>query len=136
MVQFTPDLITHVDTIDDQHREIFKRVNEIALMGNNVFTDDKVMATLDFLASYVVEHFMAEEILMIECRDPNYEFHRSEHTNFINYYKKTRDEFNKIGSSVTYMLGLIEYIVSWILNHITVTDKQMAQHVRERRLVS
>ena len=132
MLQFTLDLVTNVDVVDEQHQEIFRRINEMSDMGAKLFTDEEVQSTLDFLGAYVIEHFKAEEDLMIKWDYPKYDHHKGEHEKFLEEFTRFRGDFSKMGSTVSYTLSLVEHIVNWIVTHIKQSDKDMAKHINEQ----
>ena len=134
MLQFTLDLVTNVEIVDEQHKEIFRRINDMSDMGAKLFTDEEVQETLDFLGAYVVEHFKAEEELMIKWDYPRCDEHKNEHTKFLDEFARFRREFNTMGSTVSYTLSLVEHIVNWIVTHIKQSDKDMAKHINEQAL--
>jgi len=134
MLKFTLDLVTNVESVDEQHKEIFRRLNEMSDMGTKLFTDEEVQKTLDFLGEYVVNHFKAEEDLMQKSSYPNYSSHKHEHDKFLESFTKYRHEFQDMGSTVSYTLGLVEHIVDWIVTHIKQSDKEMAKYVNAQEL--
>ena len=134
MLQFTLDLVTNVKIVDEQHKEIFRRINEMSDMGARLFADEEVQDTLDFLGAYVIEHFKAEEDLMIKWKYPNYESHKNEHAKFLEDFTSFRHDFNTMGSTVSFTLSLVEHMVNWIVTHIKQSDKEMAKHINEQSL--
>ncbi|MHB9035807.1 MAG: hemerythrin domain-containing protein, partial [Armatimonadota bacterium] len=56
-VQWTPDLAVGVREIDDQHRELFKRVNDLLEAMSKGKGRDEIAKVVAFLGNYVVTHF-------------------------------------------------------------------------------
>jgi len=83
-----------VKVIDDQHKELFRRVNKLFddVSRGNVTT---VLETLDFLNSYVIYHFSAEEQLMAKANYPELESHKNEHEWFKSEILSIREQVEK-----------------------------------------
>lgn len=119
-----------VKVIDDQHKELFKRVNKLFddVSKGNVTT---VLETLDFLNSYVTYHFSAEEQLMAKANYPEIESHKNEHEWFKSEILSIREQVHKNGLGVSLTLKLNKLLVSWLINHVTKTDVKFAPYVKE-----
>jgi len=120
-----------VKVIDDQHKELFRRVNKLFddVSRGNVTT---VLETLDFLNSYVIYHFSAEEQLMDKSRTyPELESHKNEHEWFKSEILSIREQVEKNGLGVSLTLRLNKLLVSWLINHVTKTDVKFAPYLKE-----
>jgi hemerythrin-like metal-binding protein len=117
----------NIDTVDQQHKELVSRVEHLMETISGKEVRSRLKETFDFLHQYTREHFKHEEKLMLEHDYPEYESHKEEHSMFVkeltDLWKKGED--NTLESS--YLLILIRsQIVNWLLNHIKITDVQMA----------
>ena len=119
-----------VKVIDDQHKELFKRVNKLFddVSKGNVTT---VLETLDFLNSYVIYHFSAEEQLMAKANYPELESHKNEHEWFKSEILFIREQVERNGLGVSLTLKLNKLLVSWLINHVTKTDAKFAPYLKE-----
>ena len=119
-----------VKVIDDQHKELFRRVNKLFedVSKGNVAT---VLETLDFLNTYVIYHFSAEEQLMARSEYPELETHRREHEWFKSEVLSIREQVQKEGIGVSLTLKLNKLLVSWLIDHVTKTDIKFAPYLRE-----
>ena len=85
MAYFTwdPELETGHDDIDSQHRSLFELANALErAIQNDVSGRAEDIALADAvygLVDYVVEHFAAEEALMVACGYPGLGPHRALH---------------------------------------------------------
>jgi len=122
-----------VKVIDDQHKELFRRVNKLFedVSKGNVAT---VLETLDFLNSYVIYHFSAEEQLMARSEYPELEMHRKEHEWFKKEVLSIREQVQKDGLGVSLTLKLNKLLVSWLIDHVTKTDIKFAPYIREEAI--
>lgn len=78
---FVPALYTHNETIDNQHKELIKRVNDLydAIEKGGDAAGEKAKESLEFLTQYTVFHFQAEENLMKTTGYPLFTEHKKIH---------------------------------------------------------
>jgi hemerythrin len=60
-VAWTEELATGIEVIDDQHKELFRRIDGLLEACKAGKGREAVAGVLAFLENYVVEHFAAEE---------------------------------------------------------------------------
>lgn len=61
-----------VDQIDEQHKELFKRVDQLFEAGKNQKAKEYIGELLDFLDDYTKKHFQEEEQYMQRIQYPEY----------------------------------------------------------------
>lgn len=89
-----------------------------------------VNGTLDFLGSYVVEHFSDEEKLQKQYNYPDYENHKKLHEKFIADFTELKNQFNNDGSTLTVITKLNRILVQWLMKHIKIEDKKIATYIK------
>jgi len=134
MLEFTPDLETNVTSVDDQHKEIIKLINDLSEMGAKSFTLEELTKTLDFLGDYAIRHFHDEEELMRKWKYPRYEEHKEMHKKFISIFDELKAELLRKGPSVEFVFQVNKSIVNWIMLHIKQADKAMAAYIANDNL--
>ena len=60
-IEWTEDLATGVNKIDNQHKELFKRINNLLEACNQGRGKNEVEKVIKFLDDYVIIHFSEEE---------------------------------------------------------------------------
>lgn len=131
-IEWKPELETGVEEIDDQHRSIFAKVNDLMSSVQARRGKEEVGKMIDFLGDYVVTHFAAEEKFMRERNCPNFAAHRAAHILFLNDFKTLKGQFDREGPSVAVVLGVQRRVVDWLFEHIRGTDKAMVAQLRGR----
>lgn len=131
-ISFDNSLVTGNEMIDTQHRELIARVNKLAEQCGGVKEMNAAVRTLDFLMDYTDFHFSAEEKLQEECHYPKLEEHKKLHAQFA----KAVDELKEMlqeeeGPSEAFTAAVEKNIVDWLVNHIQICDKDVAEYVRE-----
>lgn len=131
-IQWTEALATGVDTIDEQHKELIVRVNNL-LEACQQGKGKLIMAgLLNFLADYAVRHFAEEEKYMQTYDYPGYEAHKAQHEKFISDFGLLKNKFDAQGAGVNLVLVTNRTIVDWLVNHINNTDKALGAFLKER----
>ena len=122
--------VGHAD-IDAQHQELFRRLG--SLLDAMIRGDATEIARLfDFLGSYVVEHFGAEEELMRGSAFPGYAVHKAAHDRFVRDYEELRKMLEAHGATAAVTIRTKTWIVDWLKAHIAGTDQLLARHLGER----
>lgn len=124
-------LETGNEIVDSQHREVFRLVQEVLdadVFGNQT---EKIESAMSFLSAYAVRHFASEEALMLESQYPGYETHRALHDGFIKDVVAFVTRFKSEGDTVMVSDTINNFVVTWLQEHIMVSDKEMAEYYKE-----
>ncbi len=130
-IEWNDSLETGVEIIDDQHKEIFSRVDTLVNLSEEK-KKKEIEKMLRFLGGYVVEHFSAEEEYMIDFNYPEYDFHKEEHMQFLKSYKVLMKEYKKKGATPAMINDTQNKVISWLYDHIMRTDKNLAAFLKSR----
>ncbi len=130
-ILFDKSLETGNSLIDDQHRELIDRVNKLSESCDTSTEKNVAVQTLDFLMDYTEFHFRAEEKLQEESGYPQLQAHKAQHAQF----EKAVDELRQMleeeeGPTDAFVAAVNRNIVEWLLNHIQVCDKKVAEYIR------
>lgn len=124
-IQWTNDLTVGYGKIDEQHKELFKKVNNLLEACNQGKGKEEVGNIINFLGDYVVEHFGTEEDIMRKNNYPQYPEQKQQHECFIKSFNDLKSEFESKGGSVLTVLHANKMIVDWLTNHIGRSDKAL-----------
>lgn len=130
--ELTPDLMTGNALIDSEHKQLFAAVNELmdaCALGKG---REKIMATAQFLTSYVAKHFGDEEQLQVKSNYPNYQPHKQFHEGYKRQLADTVRVLMSEGATVK-TLGDLNRVVGVLISHIRTEDKRLAQHVKNSK---
>lgn len=136
MLWWTEDLITGIEAIDNQHKKIFEMADKILFFDENTSKEDIVQA-LDFLISYVIDHFGLEEGHMIKSLYSDFYNHRNRHTLLISNLFKINSKFVEAENNLCpEMNDIIEefkiLILEWLVEHIDNDDRKFAAFIRDK----
>src|SRR4030067_689282 len=115
-------LATGVTLIDEQHRNLFQKVNALLDACRRGSGKDEISHARDFLADYTITHFRAEEGLMTLHKYPGIVAHKGLHAVFIGNIEKLRAQFEKEGASPHVIISTNQVVVDWLMDHIRIED--------------
>jgi len=123
-----------IPRIDEQHRELFHRVDLLVDAMMKREGPEALASLFDFLGSYVYDHFAAEEALMREQAYPQLAEHEAEHRRFIEDFKALQREYTRDGPTALILVKMNGRIAQWLVEHIARTDKALGDHVKRQAL--
>jgi len=129
-VEWNSYLAIGVERIDNQHKEIFRRVNEFMDAINQGNGPLRVTEVLNYLNSYTLTHFRDEEEIMEKTHYLCYDFHKREHEKFCKDILKLQEQIALKGVNMVSVLQTSHVMVKWLVQHIMETDKALADHMR------
>lgn len=129
---WTSDLATGIEEIDSQHKELFRRINNLLDACSRGRGKGEVGEVLRFLEDYIVSHFAAEERYMQEYLYSGTTSHMKEHREFMNKFFHLKELFETDGPGVHIVISTNHIIVDWLRTHIRKLDKALAVFLKER----
>jgi hemerythrin len=117
-----------VPAIDEQHKELFRRVDILLDVSNG--SADRVPETLKFLGAYVVKHFRDEESLHVRSKYPKAELHKKMHIKFVSEFRDLKQQYEAVGEKLSVLMNINRVVVDWLKSHIMVHDKEFAAYYK------
>ena len=128
--EWNKDLETGNINIDNQHKELFRRFDGLMDACHQRKGKEEVYKVLLFLGDYVRTHFAMEEELQLGHNYPGYPAHKEQHEGFIEELEKLEQQFKMEGATLALVIQTNQSMVSWLINHINVKDKDLAAYLR------
>lgn len=113
---------TGVETVDDQHRQLINRINELERAVAAGAEPEAIAGALDFLAGYVVEHFGHEEAVMEKHRCPATAKNLAAHRHLLKTYTEWRADYEASGRPPAKVKELHAFLTKWLVGHICGVD--------------
>ncbi len=129
-------LETGIRQIDQQHRKLIELINELEIAHENGRNAEALKNVLPRLTAYAQFHFKTEERLMEHLTSSTHKAHHiSEHRKFAK--EVILIETVDCVEPTKTVVRLLDYLKSWLVNHIMKTDKELAGYIltRGRRIV-
>ena len=127
MYEFLDDYVTGIESIDDEHRRLFEIADETYRLSKEEFLVDKydqVRHILGELKDYALLHFEHEEAYMESINYKKMFMQKVQHDQF-------REKVNNLDldhldeNSDEMIAEILEFLTSWLINHILEHDKQI-----------
>lgn len=131
MLEWRENLSIGVDFVDNQHKEIFNRLNKLFIACSEGKCKEEIDVLVRFLENYVIEHFWDEEQLQKDSEYPDFERHKAEHEKFVLDVKAVKEKIMQDDSS-NHVLDIYHLVSNWLTNHISQTDRVFGIYYREK----
>lgn len=115
-----------VEEVDRQHQRLFTLLNRFI---ENFGGPDKagLPDVLEEMVNYIDFHFKCEEGYL--QAHPDFEEHRREHFSFVRKTLQLQKDYLQGKADIT--LDVLQFLVSWLKNHILGTDRKYFEQMRE-----
>ena len=129
-IEWTKDLNTGIDIIDEQHKRIVDYINQLktAILRPDGRLVGKVLTEL---ADYCISHLAFEESLMQEAKYPYLKPHKAMHDMFVKRLEKYQEKYDQ-GEDVAGQLH--DMLSTWFIHHIKQADMAYATEAKENLL--
>jgi hemerythrin len=125
VVGWNDDLLVGVEIIDNQHKELFNRIDKLFEAMKSGKGKVEIINTLKFLEEYVVIHFYSEEDYMKKINYSGFNLQHAQHELFKKDIIELKETIEAKGASITLLFDSQKKINAWLRNHIMVLDKQI-----------
>ena len=131
---FTDKYKTGIELVDDEHRRLFEIIDQTYTLIHDDFAHDKydqIMHLLEQLKNYTEFHFNDEEELMERIGYPDINSQKKAHSAFIE--KLVDIDIHDLDAmddnQQQYLLDLVNFLVTWLSNHILGADKKIGEYM-------
>lgn len=122
-----------INEIDNQHRELFSRLERLEKAVSSGRGSEIVISTFHFLDNYVRMHFRAEEELQEFYRYPHREMHAAEHAKFRKRLEQLEAILAEEEPSEQLAAQTDALLTQWLIAHVTGLDRELAGYFNEAR---
>ncbi|WP_312279110.1 bacteriohemerythrin [Oscillibacter sp.] len=127
---WTPNLSVGVREIDDQHKLLFEKAEQLFEAGKRNQAKEYIGELLEFLDSYTKKHFADEESYMQRIHYPGYAEQKAAHTAFIAQLQKLRSDYAASGGNILVIISANQIVVDWLTKHISNMDKKIGEFAK------
>jgi hemerythrin len=133
-IKWRKELNTGIELIDNQHKELFSRFDRFLMACEAGHASENLNQLLDFLASYVQQHFSDEEELQKKSAYPGYEEHAVEHASFVSRLERLQLDVACEGVALHHVIDTNGLLFKWIVSHISSSDKVFGSYLSKQPL--
>ncbi len=133
-MEWTEDLAVGIEKIDEQHRELFRRINDLVVSIREHRCRDEIDKTIGFLDDYARFHFGEEEKRMEEAGYKGLHEHKLQHAVYLKNIAEIKRQASlprESGMSYELSVNVAQTVVDWIVVHIMNTDKLFGAYLRQ-----
>ncbi len=136
-IDWNDNLLVGVDTIDNQHREIFGNLSNLLHAMSEGKGRRALNKTIAFLSGYVYDHFKLEEDLMRQNEYPGEDVSRmkADHAILLEKFTDLKKRYLEEGATLHLVVETQQRLCEWLANHISVEDKKLAGFLKAKRNV-
>jgi hemerythrin len=133
-IEWTPYLSVGNNVIDNQHKELFNRLNGLIDAMSEGHGEEELTGVISFLGDYVVVHFRTEEELMDRYSYVAASAHKAQHAVLVNDFLLIKKQLETTGASEPLAIATEKRLGDWLINHIGRTDKQLGAFLKTASL--
>lgn len=127
LIEITPDLLTGVERMDEQHKRIAEYINH----GWSLLLEGKIQDAITFyrdtLLPYVKYHLQSEEEFLRSIKYPEYEDHKRRHEIVLSLFERLSND-SKDKESIR---EAIYTLYAWLYGHVGKVDKRYGKFYKE-----
>lgn len=134
-MEWTEKLATGIATIDSQHKELFKRINNLVYAIKQQRCKSEIDGVIKFLDDYARIHFSEEEKHMRETNYEGLEEQQRSHKEYLDALAGLKEQASLPrvqGSSYDLSATTNQVVVDWIVGHIMTLDRNFGEYLRQQ----
>jgi len=134
-MEWTEKLSVGISTIDSQHKELFKRINNLVLAIKQHRCKSEIDSTLKFLDDYARIHFAEEEKHMQDTAYTGFEEQHQDHARYLVALGELKEQASRPrvqGSSYDLSATTNQVVVDWIVDHIMKLDMKFGEYLKSK----
>jgi hemerythrin len=132
-MEWTEKLATGIGSIDSQHKELFKRINNLVVAIKEHRCKSEIDNTIGFLDDYAKVHFSAEEKHMQVANYDGLAEQHEDHKKYLAALAELKEQASQPrvqGSSYDLSATTNQVVVDWIVAHIMKVDMKFAEYLK------
>lgn len=130
--QWTEDMSVNNNVIDEQHQELFDKINELLNAIVTGHAEDVVEDMVHFFKRYMEEHLRYEENFLADIGYPHAAEHKEEHKKFEQKYYELKDRLVDVEDKSRLVLEIENFMGAWLTKHIQVEDQKFGAFIANR----
>jgi hemerythrin len=130
-MEWDDSLSVGITLIDDQHKMLIQKLNDMACAIDDDKGASNVMNTLNFMIEYTEFHFLTEEKNMSKFNYPGLDAHKKSHGEFTTVLNDLLQDFDEEGGTEALAKSIDTFLVNWLMSHIKGTDVEFGKFLKE-----
>ena len=131
-IEWDDSLSIGVELIDDQHKMLIQKLNDLSDAFNQGLEQNKILKTLDFMIDYTDFHFTDEERVMAENDYPGLAEQKKQHEEFKQTLNNVLLDYQDEGPTKSLAESVNVFLVNWLVGHIKGSDLKLGRFLKEK----
>ena len=131
-IEWDDSLSIGIDLIDEQHKMLIQRLNDLSKAVEMMQGEAEIMKTLEFMIDYTNFHFSSEEKHMAEQKYPGLDDQRKQHEEFKNTLKHIVEDFEEEGPTRALTTSINTFLFNWLIKHIKGLDLKFGKFLTDK----
>src|SRR5512142_190330 len=134
-MEWSEKLATGISTIDSQHKELFRRINNLVIAIKQQRCKSEIDDTIKFLDDYARIHFAEEEKHMREANYTGLDQQREDQRHYLAALAELKQQAalpRVRGSSYDLSATTNQVVVDWIVGHIMRLDMKFGEYLKQQ----
>ena len=131
-IEWNDSLSVGIDIIDEQHKMLIQRLNDLSKAVEMKQGETEIMKTLEFMIDYTDFHFSSEEKHMTEQKYPGLDYQQEQHKEFKDTLAHIVEDFEDEGPTRALVTSINTFLVNWLINHIKDVDLKFGEFLKEK----
>jgi len=123
-----------IEKIDNQHKELIKRLDDLAECILHNKGKDKIFTTLRFMNEYGTIHFSTEEEYMTKYDYPGLDEHKKQHEKFNDTTNKLIKSLKEEKDMESFASSVQRFLIDWLILHIKTSDQNFGEFFKEKKI--
>jgi hemerythrin len=135
-MEWNETLSVGIRSIDNQHKELFIRINNLVKAIKEHRCKSEIDGVLKFLDDYARVHFTEEERHMRQTNYDGYEEQRREHAKYLAALRELKEQAAQPriqGASYDLSATTNQVVVDWIVDHIIKVDMKFGEFLKQKQ---
>ena len=129
---WTEDLSVGIELIDEQHKLLIQRLDDVANAIDEGKGESLIVKTLSFLIDYTNFHFSTEEKNMKAHNYPGFEDHHIAHEDLKKTLNDLEEDFKDEGATHILLEAINTFLNNWLITHIKGVDVKFGAFLRKK----
>jgi len=131
-IEWDNSLSVGIDLIDEQHKMLIQRLNDLSKAVEMMQGEAEIMKTLEFMIDYTNFHFSSEEKHMTEQEYPGLDYQQKQHEEFKDTLKHIVEDFEEEGATRALTTSINTFLFNWLIKHIKGLDLKFGKFLKDK----
>ena len=129
LIQWTDDLLIHIEEIDNQQRHLFLLINRLIVHKRNQGPREELLDLLRVLIAYAQAHFRTEENHMADTHYPLAPSHGKEHLKFTENIQEFVVDYKNQEEGLS--AKMLTFLRHWWVSHVANSDQKFGRYLKK-----